>query len=1070
MQQWACAPRLAAAAVLSVILSACGGGGGGGTADPGPGIGLTLSADSVAFSAVHNGAIPPSQSIQIAVSRADAVYIDASYPLSVAPATWLSQNPPYNAGSGWALSGGPTTTSMSPGTYSTTVRVSIRDINRNVLAYRDLAVNYTITSVPLAVSPAALSFSRVLGGPAPAAQSVTLMGDIASWTASADQAWIGLASASGSGGGTVGVSVDTSGLSADSYTGTITFSSGGKTATVAVSLLVTLPAFQTSLSSLSFSGVNGTTIAPQSLAIGMNNGAPVGWSAASGAPWLVLDRASGTQSDPLVVSVNPAIGPLASGSYSSAITLTASFGGRALSLSVPVSLNLTKPVFQPGSSSLSFSGINGATLSPQSLGIAISSGTATAWSAASGASWLVLDKGGGTTPDTLSVRVDPAVGPLASGVYNSTITFTGAVNGDSLTKTVGVTLTLTKPVFLPSSSSLPFSGVNGATLAPQSLSIGISNGSTTTLWNAASGAPWLVIDKASGTSADTLGVRVDPAVGPLASGVYNSAITLTGAVNGDSLSKTVNVALSLTKAALTVSPGSVTFGGSTGRDLSAVPLQLSLNTGANAFAWASTASSFVQAAPAAGSASAAPLAVTLTPVSSGLVGGTYTGSVNFSAQVNGDTVTAAVPLTFNLDAHKLLVDGNGVAFASTPSLSSVSRTLRVRDNFGRSTAWSAASSQPWLTATASGTADGTSSADLALAVDPAQLALLAPDNLYLATVTITSPDSSVENTEIVRVGLWVGSTTPAAPPTSISASYSYVAADPIRPYAYLTGPSGGDVQIYNVYSESQVGTIPAVAAQAGDMAVSHDGSTLWVIDTTNFKIVPVNLDTHSVGTPIAVGYPPLYLEYARTDGTGLVISGTGQIFNAATRAAYAPTFSGGYYGNVVVSAARNGTRLCTIDTGLSPYSIACYPLDATSANGGQLLLGASAGGAFGVGSNGKDVAVNADGTRAYAASGAPYEFDVYDAATMSVVQHLPGNAYPNAVEVASDGRIFAGAFVWYDPVDVWVYNPGGTLLATYRVASYAQALLDRQLKVSGDGLRMITLTSVPALVFTTVGP
>jgi len=254
------------------------------------------------------------------------------------------------------------------------------------------------------------------------------------------------------------------------------------------------------------------------------------------------------------------------------------------------------------------------------------------------------------------------------------------------------------------------------------------------------------------------------------------------------------------------------------------------------------------------------------------------------------------------------------------------------------------------------------------------------------------------------------------------------------------------------------------------MAVSHDGSTLYVIDTTNFRIVPVNLDTHAVGAPIQLAYQAFYLEYARTDGTGLVISGNGQIFNAATRAAYAPTFSGGYYGSVVVSAARNGTRLCTIDTGLSPYSIACYALDTTSANGGQLLLGTAAFGAFGVGSNGRDVAVNADGTRAYAASGAPYEFDVYDTASMAVVQILPGSNYPNAVEVAADGRIFAGTQDYYDPVDVWVYNAGGTQLATYHVGGYAAPMLDHQLKVSGDGLRMITLTSVPALVFTTVGP
>ena len=89
---------------------------------------------------------------------------------------------------------------------------------------------------------------------------------------------------------------------------------------------------------------------------------------------------------------------------------------------------------------------------------------------------------------------------------------------------------------------------------------------------------------------------------------------------------------------------------------------------------------------------------------------------------------------------------------------------------------------------------------------------------------------------------------------------------------------------------------------------------------------------------------------------------------------------------------------------------------------------------------------------------------------MPVVQTLPGFPYPNIVEIAADGRIFAGASNWYDPVDVWVYDPGGAALATYRIAGYAKSLLDRQLKISGDGIRMITLTDDPALTFTTVGP
>ncbi|HEX9192850.1 MAG TPA: hypothetical protein VF871_03700 [Burkholderiales bacterium] len=850
----ACCSARALCFAFAMLLAACGGGGSAPDLSTAPGI--SVSPTSVSFSAVHNSAVPPTQNIQITISRQDAAFVGVAVPAGNPP-TWLDyQNKGRltDSGTNWTYTAAILSTSLAPGNYTTTLSIGIADASQNVLAYRDVQVSYTVSST--GASPSALNFSHVIGSAAPATQTVSLTGDPTPWTASANQPWIGVTPNSGPGGGTVSVSVDPSGLAAgNTYSGMITFTSAGNTATVNVSLSVAAPAFQTSLDNLSFSGINGATLPSQSLNIGMNNGGAVTWNASAGAGWLVLDRTSGTQSDPLVVSVNPANGPLASGPHSSTITLTGSF----------------------------------------------------------------------------------------------------------------------------------------------------------------SGSP---------------------------------------------LNKTIDVALTLTKATLTVSPGSVTLGGSNGRDLSSVPVQLSLNTGTNLFAWNSTASSFIQRSLSSGNVSATPLAVTLTPSIGVLLSGTYGGSVNFTLQVNGDTVSNNLPVTFNLDSHKLLVDGNGVAFASTPGISKLTRTLRVRDNLGLATNWTASSDQPWLTVTPSGTADG----DLVLTADPSGSV---NDSVNLATVTITSPD--VGNTEKVRVGLWVGSTTPT-PTITINTPYAEVAADPIRPYAYVAG-TGSAIRIYNVYTGLLVDTIPSVGAQVGAMTISHDGSTLYAVDTTNFKIVPVNLDTRAVGAPWSPTSLPLFLDYTRTNGTELVLSGNGQIFNAKTGTAFAPTFDGGYYGYVVVAAGRRGTRFCTLDTGLSPYSLSCYPLDYTSLNGGQLLIGAEKSGVFGIGSNGKDVAVNADGTRAYVASGAPYAFSVYDAAAsqgnLPVVQTLPGDAYPNIVEVAADGRVFGGAFFGSATNDVWIYDAGGAALATHQIAGL---LLDRQLKVSGDGIRMITLSDAPALTFTTVGP
>jgi hypothetical protein len=842
--------RIACASVVLLLAACGGGGGGGGGTDLSSAPGLALSPTSLSFTAVQNGALPSTQNVQVTITSPAALGIIVGFPTGVTPPVWFDQNSSFFCTPSLTfctLVAAISTTSLAPGTYTTTLRFVIGDTPQHALALRDLPISYTITPPAIATIPSSLDFSFITGGTPPAAQPILLTGGTGSWTASANQPWISVPS-SGSG-GLVNIGVNPTGLTPSTYNGTVTFSSGGHTAPVTVSLTVAAPGIQTSQASLSFSGINGATIASKALAITMSNGAALSWTASTPLPdtWLVLGGTSGMQTDALSVSVNPAL---------------------------------------------------------------------------------------------------------------------------------------------------------------------------------------------------------------LASGVYNSSITLQGTSGGSPFNKTVNVTLTLTKATLTPSPVSVTLGGTNGRDFSGVPVQLSLNTGANSFSWNSTASSFIQRSPSSGSVSATPVSLMLTPNATGLTGGTHSGSVTFATQVNGDTVSVNVPVTFNLESHKLLVDGNGVAFSSMPSLSSLTRTLRVRDNLGLATPWSASSDQTWLTVTSGGTADGTSAADLVLTANPAGLI---PNSVNLATVSITSSDTTVENNETIRVGLWVGSTTPTAT-TTISTAYNEIAADPIRPYAYVAG-AGGDIQVYNVYTGLLVTTIPGVATQVGILAISQDGSTLYAVDTSNLTIVPVNLDTYVAGTAWPLSGSPTYprIVYGRTNGFGFVLAGDGRAYDATSGAVLAPTFFGAVS---ELAVARNGTLFCAETT--------CRTLDYTALRGGELSIGDLRSlHATDFPDNCHDVAISNDASRIYLACGAVYHFMVFDGTTLNQISSLPGDAYPNIIEVTADGRVFTGAF--FGPVanDVWIYDSTGALLATYQIAGL---LLDRQLKVSGDGIRMMTLSDAPALTFTTVGP
>jgi len=171
----------------------------------------------------------------------------------------------------------------------------------------------------------------------------------------------------------------------------------------------------------------------------------------------------------------------------------------------------------------------------------------------------------------------------------------------------------------------------------------------------------------------------------------------------------------------------------------------------------------------------------------------------------------------------------------------------------------------------------------------------------------------------------------------------------------------------------------------------------------------------------------------------------------------APTFFGAVS---ELAVARNGTLFCA--------ETVCRTLDYTALRGGEFSIGALRFlNTTDFPDNCMDVAISNDVSRIYLACRAVYHFTVFDGTTLNQISSLPGDAYPNIVEVATDGRVFAGAF--FGPVanDVWVYDSAGGLLATHQIAGL---LLDRQLKISGDGIRMMTLSDAPALTFTTVGP
>jgi len=669
------------------------------------------------------------------------------------------------------------------------------------------------------------------------------------------------------------------------------------------------------------------------------------------------------------------------------------------------------------------------------------------WTVSSDAAWLKPGVAAGADNALIKVTIDPT--GIAAGNYSATLTFKSS---DGSSASVPASLTVVPAAFVINGSSLTFSAVNGAPIASQALNFSLNNAAPS-VWSATSDASWLSITPNNGVTPAAATVSIDPHA--LAAGSYAGKLTLN---SPQGTPAPFDVKLNLIPATLTVSNANVVIGGADGRSSASAPLIFNLNTQALAYPWTLGAlPAWLQASASAGTVSQSAATISLSATAAAPLGSS-SSQLSISSQVNGDIRSAALTVTVNKDQRRLLPAETAVALSATPSWSRLNRTIKVRDNFGLDGAWSASADQAWLSVSASGqTVAG--SGTLTLSADPAALPT---DAISYATITMT-PASGVTAPEKIRVALWKGSSTPDAT-TRSATSYNVIAADPLRPYVYLHS-GGTGIDVFNVYTGAKVATIASVGASLGTMAVSPNGGALYVFDYANRAVDIVNLDTMSKSgswtMPAASGAANLNsrMLVLRPDGVEVVVTNQHGQFLASNGALLSPQTLGGEIGK-----SGDGRRVVN-------SVAASWQVDFSAVAGGSLFMKQISPGVFmSTGAPGS-VAANSDGSRLYTADGAPYQCMVYSADNGSTIGALPGgDAYPNNIKVASDGRIYCGISGWYSAADVWVYRSDGSLQTTFKFAGYARELLTRQLAVSGDGLMMVALTSDPYLVFVPVGP
>jgi hypothetical protein len=679
-----------------------------------------------------------------------------------------------------------------------------------------------------------------------------------------------------------------------------------------------------------------------------------------------------------------------------------------------------------------------------------------------------------------TIRLHAASTLLGPGTYTTTLRV-AAVVGTTVVAWRDVQVSYVVRAFGVTPTALPAMKVlgssYGAAMPYPEVEVDAPSG---TAWTASTSDEWVTLARTTGTgSVANIRVNLDASTKPV--GTYVATATFSSSLGTD----TATVTLTVSPPKLTaVDPSGATtlvLSGASGHDLTTKTLQVSLDTGWNAHPWtASTAYDWIELVTTSGSASTmtpGTLKVRASAAAAAWPVGTYSGTIELRATIEAGTareyvVTKTVPVRLTLDDLRILVEREGVGLVSMPGYSSLTRSLRVRTNRGVAESWNATATSEgnWLGVSAHGaTAD-----PLILTADPTGLAT---DTVHLGTVTVSSPDVAVGNVETVRVGLWVGSVDPAAVTSGAFTQWNTddpsLVADPVAPHVYVHGHQPSEIEVWNVHNRTKVATIQVPNADLGSMTVSGDGRRLFAVDRapTPRRVVPIDLDPVSVGSawPVPqINWPRIV--WTRANGVPVLLSvaayNPGSIHDPDTGTAFSgATFATSTSFETILAASADGTRFCALETPLgvsgAGLDLECHLLDASISGGTtrSVLVGPNRLPPPGYG-YGFDVALSADGSRIYVAATSATSLHVFDVdvsgdGALKDAGILTTGAYPRAVEVGQDGRIYCGTAGSGGPSALVFAPDGGTAQSTYAFGSVIAPFL----AVSADGYQVVTLTA-----------
>ncbi len=557
---------------------------------------------------------------------------------------------------------------LTPGTYSGAVQIAAPSAANPAVT---VVVNFTVTDFPIiSVAPKTLSLNI-----ASDVTQTTILRDLPAITVTGNAgntpyttsvstfnggAWLLSGPSSGATTGTITSLVDASGLPPGIYRGQISVTGQGNSVTIPVAINVSGNAqIAVDPATVVFNVQKNQTPPSNQIVNVTSTGAAYSFQSAvttitpANATWLTGGAATGTTPSPITLGVNSAsAGGLPNGQYTATITFSGQ-PGMTPPLSSSPTLNVVLNVSDTALFNVSPATVDFATAAnsnnfPAPRIIAITSTDASsrpfsvATSTTSGGNWLLVGPTAGNTPTNLTVQVLPF--GLAPGLYEGSIQVT--VPSISTTpQSVRVRMLIQPNVTIAASpTSLTFTQANGgASPAPRAIAVtasGVANYQVTTSTN--SGGAWLNVSPASGTTPGNINVSVSGS--GLAPATYQGSI---GIVSPDISNSPVLIPVTFTVNAptLTVTPNPVSLVATPG-STTPVTQQLTVTSGSSGFTTTVATQSGGNWLSVASATGSSPTTVTISANPAGLAGGTYTGTITFTASgVVGSPLVVNVTFT-----------------------------------------------------------------------------------------------------------------------------------------------------------------------------------------------------------------------------------------------------------------------------------------------------------------------------------------------------------------------------------------------------------------------------------------